>query len=126
MFGILIAAALAVVATGPGPETRPSDSGAMWRWTAQPDHADVWKAMRDAGLGQPDIGHYAVVECTIGEDRRLKDCEVVETSERGQDVGRAILYLTWRYRAATVDAKGQPTPGRKVELGMGYGGTIVP
>lgn len=126
MIGVLAAVAVLMAAAGPGPDTRPSDGGAMWRWTAQPDHADVWRAMSDAGLGQPDIGHYAVVECTVGEDRRLKDCAVVETSERGQDVGRAILSLTRPYRAATVDAQGRPTPGRKVELGMGYGGTIVP
>ena len=108
-----------------GPQTYPADDGAPWRWTATPSHADVWSALDDAGLGRRNEGEWVVVECVVGRSRRLEDCEVTEESVPSSKVGEAALRLARRYRAASVDADGRPTEGRRAALAIGYGGSFV-
>lgn len=127
---ILLAVAAALVCAGAaraqaGPDARFEDGSGV-DWTAAPNYAEAWNAMEDAGLRRSDEGSWAVVACTIAENRRLTECGVYEESAPDSDIANAILSLARRYRAASTDRNGQSSIGRRVFLAWGYGGTFIP
>lgn len=123
MAGSLVFAGSAMAQAGP--DTRFED-GTRVTWTAAPNYAESWRAMQDAGLNRNDEGDWAAVECTIADNRRLRDCTVFRESTPGTEVAEAILSLVGRYRASSTDRSGASSIGRRVYLVWGYGGTFIP
>lgn len=124
--GVLVGALLCTTAVqAQGADTRFED-GSRPEWTARPNHADTWRDMEDAGLSRSDVGQWAIVVCTVGDNRRLGDCRISQESSPETEVGDAILLMSRRYRSASNGRDGQPAIGRRVYLAMGYGGINVP
>lgn len=121
-----IAVAFAGSATAQQTPRAQFDNGVGVVWTSEPAPADVWRAIADAGVSRSDESQWAAIACTVGENRRLSDCSVVDRSNPETRIGDGLLELVRYYRARSTDAAGQPVAGRRVIIAMGYGGTRIP
>lgn len=108
-----LTAAGAVAAPAPPPKVptpKPIDGGAKLTWVIRPDADKVSALANDDGARHGR----ATVECTINGAGRPKDCTVVEAE--GNGFGRFVTDLAGVFKAASKDADGQPSEGRKVRL----------
>lgn len=104
-----------------------SDGGPPWRWIRQADLWDISDAFHDTVRGRRSAeGDWAVIECVVGDNHRLRDCTIVEQSDETSGVAEAAIIVSRAYLADRHDTTGAPTPGRRVHIGLGYGGTVVP
>ncbi|WGM39376.1 hypothetical protein [Caulobacter sp. NIBR1757] len=113
-------AATGALAAGPPPTVKlPKviDGGAKLSWVIRPDADKVSALANDDGARHGR----AVVECVINGAGRPKDCVVIEAE--GNGFGRFVTDLAGIFKAASKDADGKSSEGRKVRVTYALEGT---
>jgi hypothetical protein len=115
-------AATSAFAAAPPPKVpapKPIDGGAKLTWVIRPD------ADKTSALANDDGARHgsATVECVINAAGRPKDCVVTEAE--GNGFGRFVTDLAGVFKAASKDADGQSSAGRKVRLTYSLGATSL-
>ncbi|MDB5469281.1 MAG: hypothetical protein JWR84_841 [Caulobacter sp.] len=95
------------------------DGGAKLTWVQRPDADKVSAIANDDGARHGR----AVVECTINGAGRPKDCVVIESEGNGFD--RFVSDLAGLFKAASKDADGNSSEGRKVRVTYALGATSL-
>ena len=93
------------------------DGGAKLTWVIRPDSDKVSAIANDDGARHGR----AVVECVINGAGRPKDCVVIEAE--GNGFGRFVSDLAGIFKAASKDADGKSSEGRKVRVTYALEGT---
>ena len=118
--GVLFAGpALAATALIKVPNPKVIDGGAKLTWVIKPDTDKVKALADDDGARNGN----ATVECVINSAGRPKDCTVV--SEEGNNFGRFVGELAGAFKAASKDADGQSSEGRKVRFSFTMGAAVL-
>jgi hypothetical protein len=92
-----------------------------WRWVAKPDRMQAGIVMSGRSP-KAKPGDKASALCEVGPDLRPANCTVIKESP-GSGIGDVTLKMSKYYKAASKDAAGQSTLGRKFCLSFTLGAT---
>jgi hypothetical protein len=79
----------------------------------KPSAAEIQRAYPRAALGRNEPGQ-ALVDCAVGPDGGMRDCQAVGANPSGQGFEEAARQLGALYVVRGTDQDGQPTAGRRI------------
>lgn len=94
-------------------------------WKARPADSDLW-GFYPLLATHLEIGGFAVIECTVGEQGELKRCRIDGEQPRKEGFGTALSKIASRMQVEAVSASGAPTTGRAIRIGAQFKYTPMP